>query len=70
MVTEKDSMSWVQCQQCGHIYMERKLSEDTFVIESWCSKCGCETRALNCGEDINDIYVYMNVNVDPRNYRY
>ena len=42
---------------------------ETFTIEAWCPKCG-RNRGLNCGNNIDDLYDLININVDKRYYRY
>ena len=70
MWEERTEVALVQCMDCGHIYQIHKtLSSDAFIIESWCPGCEC-TKAINCGDNINDIYLYMDINIDPRNYTY
>lgn len=67
MREERSECTWLQCQHCGHIYtIEKGLPVEAFIVESWCPKCG-EDKALNCGDDV---YLYMDINIDPRNYRY
>jgi hypothetical protein len=60
----------VQCQYCGNIYyVEQEIPIDAFIVDLVCPECGY-TRALNCGENKEDIYLYMNENVDYRYYLY
>ena len=64
----KNSGSFMQCQHCGNIYyVDQEIPIDAFIIDLVCPKCG-HTRALNCGEDRESIYFYMNENFDPRYY--
>ena len=66
---EKES-TWVQCQSCGHIYqIQRKISIEESMIESVCPKCRGNV-GLNCGDAQEDIYYFMNPNVDERYYSY
>ena len=61
---EKEDCTWVQCRSCGHIYqVPRKYPSDVLFIESWCPKCECEM-ALNCGESKDEIYLYMDINLN------
>ena len=58
---------WVQCQVCGKLKkMKIQPSEDDLYIYEYCPHCRDETKHLWCGEDETEIYVYYNVNVDPR----
>lgn len=65
---QKNNGSFMQCQYCGNIYhVEQEIPIDAFIIDIVCPECG-HTRALNCGENKEDIYIYMNENFDPRCY--
>ena len=72
MVTAgKDRGCWIQCQVCGHIYWtEEDVLIDKLYITSDCPGCGEYGIGLNCGDDQDDIYEYMNLNFDPRYYTY
>lgn len=64
-------VGWVQCQVCGALHKVKiQLSEDDLYIEEWCPKCRDETKHLWCGEDETEIYMYYNLNADPRYYKY
>lgn len=66
----KDKGCWIQCSQCGHIYwIEEDVPIDKLYVTSVCPRCDNNV-GLNCGDDENDIYVYMNENLDPRYYKY
>ena len=70
MRSDEHNGSFVQCQTCGNIYYtEQEIPIDAFIIDSICSNCG-RTRALNCGKNREDIYLYMNEALDPRYYSY
>jgi hypothetical protein len=59
--------TWVQCQCCGKIYaITQKISIDTLFVKSVC-RCGYD-KALNLGHDRDDVYLYINPNVDGRYY--
>ena len=61
---------YVQCQCCGEIHQTKvhSMSEDDLYIEEYCPKCRDETKHLLCGENKEDVYIYYNVNLDPRIY--
>ena len=61
---------WVQCQVCGEVHQIeiRNMSKDDLYIITRCPGCRDETKHLWCGENKEDIYMYYNVNVDPRFY--
>lgn len=62
--------SFIQCQCCGclHQVKTKDTSEDDLYIEEYCPKCRDETRHIWCGENREDVYIYYNVNVDPKYY--
>ena len=67
----KDRGTFIQCQQCGHIYhIKENVPVDKLYVACICPKCDEYGQGLNCGSDESDIYLYMNENVDPRFYRY
>lgn len=71
MSTSKKQGTWIQCQQCGEIHFIQKLiAIDKLYITSFCPRCNKCTKGLNCGDNIDDIYLFENVNVDPRYYQY
>lgn len=65
--------NYVQCQNCGHIYyvydIEDKFSTEDFIIKAECPICN-NINGVNCGENLEDIYMFMNINKDPRFYMY
>lgn len=62
--------SVVQCQHCGNIFrIKKKLPIDVIYTYHICDECG-EITMLNCGDNFEDVYEFMNVNVDERYYRY
>lgn len=67
MSTErKKGYTWIQCQTCGKIYqISRSVPIDETFIAINCSECGI-TAGLNLGDEKDDIYLYMNPNVDNR----
>jgi hypothetical protein len=70
MKSKEKQSTWVQCQNCGNIYqIADKVSIEESIIQSECSRCG-ECVGLNCGDKEEDIYIYMNPNLDERYYIY
>lgn len=68
MKTKKEENVWIQCQCCGKIYqVEEKVPIDISIIKMKCPNCGKYT-GLNLGNDIEDLYIYMNPNCDTRYY--
>lgn len=62
----------VQCQQCGTIFQvdERDNYLERVYINTTCPCCSHEENMLNIGKDILDKYLYYNVVMDERYYRY
>ena len=46
-----------------------KVSIEKSIIQSVCPRCD-ECVGLNCGDKEEDIYIYMNPNLDERYYIY
>ena len=61
---------WGQCQVCGHLHMveTKDIPEGDLYIEEYCPKCRDGTKHLYCGENREDVYIYYNLNIDPRYY--
>ena len=60
--------TWIQCQSCGNIYLiNKKVSIERSIVKSVCPECDCPV-GLNCGDSKEDIYYFMNPNVDSRYY--
>lgn len=70
MDLSKNGITWVQCQICGKLYkIPQKLPVEALIVKAICPTCN-GTKALNCGEDESDIYLYMNHTLDNRYYEY
>ena len=68
--SEEKEYTYVQCQCCGHLYIvDNKIPITMSIINSICPKCG-NNIGLNCGNRKEDIYLYMNENLDWRYYNY
>lgn len=71
MNTESKQGTWIQCQFCGEIYhIEEKVPIDKLYVATVCPKCDEYGKGLNCGSSKEEIYTFMNENVDPRYYEY
>jgi hypothetical protein len=58
--------TYVQCQKCGEIYcVDKKVSVEKLYITSFCPRCNCSV-GLNCGQSKDDVYKFMDINIDPR----
>ena len=70
MVSKEREGSYVQCLNCGRIHqIEKILPIEVFTVRVKCPRCGSK-KGINCGNDIEDIYLYSNENLDPRYYEY
>ena len=70
MKSKEKQIAFVQCQSCGNIYqIADNVSIEKSIIQSVCPRCG-ENVGLNCGDKEEDIYIYMNPNLDERYYIY
>lgn len=68
---DEENKTWVQCRHCGEIYqVYNQYQSDVLFIDSWCPECETENDALVLGEDIDDIYIMMDINLDGRYYTY
>jgi len=62
--------TWIQCQSCGHLYLiNKKVSIEKSIVKSICPRCRGHI-GLNCGDKQEDIYVYINPNLDERYFNY
>lgn len=65
---EEENKIFVQCQNCGRVfYIDKNVSVEELFVKAVCPQCG-EQKALNCGNSIEDIYEFMNINLDIRYY--
>lgn len=61
---------WAQCTQCGDIvFLDISVPIDTLYITTTCKRCE-NNKALNCGSNQEDIYIYYDPSLDKRYYRY
>lgn len=59
---------WIQCRECGTVYtIPRKVQIEEAFIKANCPRCGITT-GLNLGDNEDDIYLYMDINMDRRVY--
>lgn len=65
--------SQYQCMNCGSLYWIEDppdIDEDELYIKMKCKHCGKETNHLWVGNDPADLYLYYDVNADPKYYEY
>ena len=68
MRSEEKEYTYIQCQNCGHLYtVDNKIPIFMSIINSKCPRCD-KNVGLNCGNNKEDIYLYMNENLDWRYY--
>ena len=69
-----NDMVWVQCQECGKLYKvktkDTSMSDDDLYIQLCCPKCRDGTRHLLIGENREDVYIYGDITLDERYYKY
>ena len=69
MNTKKEK-TWVQCLNCGHIYiLERKIPISISVVKVECPKCEWE-KGLNCGYNKMDVMELKDPYLDERYFIY
>lgn len=69
-MSKEKEYTYVQCQCCGRLYtVDNKIPITMSIVNSRCPKCG-DYVGLNCGSNEEDIYLYMNENLDWRYYNY
>ena len=68
--SEKQDGTWIQCTVCGNIHwIDRKVPIDRLYVAAYCNKCE-NPKGLNLGDDVEHIYEFMDINMDPRSYEY
>ena len=63
---------WFQCQSCGALHkvnIRFDIEDDLFVVTE-CERCRDDTTHIWVGDNPEDAYIYGNLNVDPRYYKY
>ena len=67
---ESKDRTYLQCTNCGRIYsVEKEIELSKIYINSYCPHCEHE-RALNLGDDENDIYELYDNTLDSRFFIY
>lgn len=65
-----EGRTFLQCTNCGKIYrVNERISIETVYVDKYCPHCG-HKRALNCGENEDDLYTLYNPGLDERYYNY
>lgn len=61
--------TYVQCTQCGKVYtLNKYIPFEIDYLKSFCPDCSKATKHLNLGQNEEDKYIYMDVNIDSRYY--
>lgn len=70
MVAARNEQIWVQCTSCGEIYcIEETVPNDKLYVTSICPRCDND-RAINCGDNQDDIILYCDPHLDARYFQY
>lgn len=59
--------AYFQCTKCGQIHqieMSYNIDSDLY-IDLYCGQCDAETKQLWVGENPEDKFIYMDINVEP-----
>lgn len=68
MVARKEDGSYIQCLNCGNIYITgRKVPISISIVKSECPRCH-HGKGLNCGDKEDDIYYFYDNTLDKRYY--
>ena len=65
--------NYFQCTECGQVHyidMEYKIDQDEIYNRLYCNRCETDTKQLWVGENPEDRFIYMDINVDPNYYLY
>lgn len=64
----KKNITYIQCQTCGKIYkIPCTVQVDKLYVKANCPNCGVVT-GLNLGGEKEDLYYFLNENLDYRYY--
>jgi hypothetical protein len=70
VLDRKKKGTWVQCTQCGKVdFIQETIPIDKVYFEFECQKCGHD-KGLNCGSNIDYVYMYYDPSIDGRFYQY
>lgn len=60
-----------QCTKCGSIhYIEYPYRTEELYSSVWCEECEEKTSQLWIGNNLDDKYIYWDINNDPRYFLY
>lgn len=67
-VKAEKEKTWLQCLNCGRIYIvDRVIPIERSIVNSHCKRCG-NKKALNCGYNEDDVAELQNYFLDERYY--
>lgn len=69
---KSEDRSYLQCQNCGRIYISKRSLdiEDFYIYDQQCPSCGGKI-GINVGNNKDiDFYKYYNPNLDERFFNY
>ena len=70
VVAKKEDGSYIQCLNCGEIYiLERKIPISVSIINSECPRCHYK-RGLHCGHNEMDVMELKDPYLDERYFNY
>lgn len=62
---------YYQCCSCGAVhYIEYPYKTEELYYEMFCEECKDETSQLWIGDNLDDKYLYWDINNDPRYFLY
>jgi hypothetical protein len=65
--TNLNKKTYIQCTQCGCVhYVNKYIPFKVDYLKSFCRNCEKTTVCLNLGQDDDDKYIYMDINLDSR----
>ena len=68
MKLDEKECTYIQCQVCGEVYqVNYNVPIDRSIINVNCPHCGSH-KGLNCGNSMDDLYLYVNSYLDKRYY--
>ena len=66
-----DEKGYYQCQSCGEIHRKKiKFNINELYVKFLCPCCKERTSHLWVGDNEEDKWLYMNINIDPSLFNY
>ena len=67
---EKHYFQCIECGQIHYIDMKYNIDSDETYKALYCEECESDTQHLWVGENPEDRFIYMDINIDPSYYLY